>query len=805
MASLLAVMIVAKSSLGSQLVYAYPPDPRAVPRTHKPVYSASRRQRALYQAYTSSSDSDSGTDTSDDQDDHTPDSKHFLGFPDNVLASLLSPSRELCDQPFELVVDHLSFVGHPVWLGDDDPPRDRPDEAAAKPDTGASERGQDGDEDDDDDDDDDSSAVRGRSRRPRYKDLVTEDDLDLSAAERDRTVGPPASRNASAPPRPLLIADSGSPSPTRPGTLARSQSSTSTLHPGSSLASSQHSHNSLAGSSRLVSFNFLCVIDTPPDSHLSSHLEGFYKDVIIPITANIKALEKKDLWLGKQAAKLRRAKETAIEKDDPYDAFLRSLPARSALAGALSQLYTSLKADELAEIHLGPLPVQVILRGELPAEDDLELRERDALLLSDQADDDLSPAGRRDRSLSPGGHAYGKSRPPPLFSRMRRRPPVHFHPWETLLLLEDARVLQRDVLEDSLLWRFLEICRPTLSFAEYETLLDLDSEDQLLEDVVDHLVHWKKARVIDLISLKGSYSIAAGFKPTRLPFLASSFATAFPSLPPLPTLLSRLSPTDPYLAVIPSSSQRSLYLTALIWLLRNDVVDKPRTFVRVVASEAIKRATTQHWGGLQSGVSGATTSGTGISGRDDSASQLSTSASGASDHSFGSAYRRSRLAVGGSAPGEDGEGARDGRAGGAGAGAGGADSPRDSQLSTSARSATMSARPPRSRRAAAAPAQRAKGLSTATYSSHSERLDEGNLAPSVIVEPGRPSMLESRWISEICRDKDKAVVDKFERIIRMLNGRHHLDEIRFRAQLSRKHLSLVLAAFDEHLVLFTHP
>lgn len=42
-------------------------------------------------------------------------------------------------------------------------------------------------------------------------------------------------------------------------------------------------------------------------------------------------------------------------------------------------------------------------------------------------------------------------------------------------------------------------------------------------------------------------------------------------------------------------------------------------------------------------------------------------------------------------------------------------------------------------------------------------------------------------------------------IIRMLNGRHHLDEIRFRTQLSRKHLSLVLSAFEEDLVLFTHP
>ncbi|BGP38026.1 Nitrogen permease regulator 3 [Rhodotorula kratochvilovae] len=793
MASLLAVVLVAKSSLGAQLVYTYPPAPRTVPRTHKPVYSASRRQRALYGAHTSSSSSDSGSDSSDDADDRGPDSKHFLGFSDNVLASLLSPSRELCDQPFELVVDHLAFVGHPVWLGDDEGPRERAEEP--KPERGGSDGGS-----DEEDEEGDTAGARGRSRQPRYADLkglVIEDELEAPALERDRTIGPPASRNASAPPRPMLIAESASPSPTRPSTLARSQSSTSTLHPGSSLASSQHSHNSLAGSTRLVSFNFLCVIDTPPDSHLSSHLEGFYKDVIIPITANIKALEKKDLWLGKEAAKLRRAREVAIEKDDPYDAFLHSLPARSALAGALSQLYTSLKAEELAEIHLGPLPVQVLLRGELPAEDDLDMRERDAILLSDQADDDLSPAGRRERSLSPGGHAHAKSRPPPLFSRMRRRPPVHFQPWETLLLLEDARVLQRDVLEGSLLWRFLEICRPTLSFAEYETLLDLDSEDQLLEDVVDHLVHWKKARVVDLISLKGSYAVSAGFKPARLPALTASFAAAFPSFPPLAALLSRLSPTDPFAAIIPPS-QRSLYLTALIWLLRHQVVDKQRTYVRVIASETIKRATAAHWSGAQSGVSGAGTSGTGAgpksaaSGAEDAASVLGTSASGASDRSFGSAYRHARQASRSGGGGEDDEAAR-----GMAVVSGGAD---DSPLSTSA---SMHARAVRCRRAA--PAQRAKGLSTATYSSHSERMDETNMAPSVIIEPGRPSMLESRWISEMCRDQDKAVVDKFERIIRMLNGRHHLDEIRFRAQLSRKHLSLVLSAFEEHLILFTHP
>ncbi|GAA5841542.1 hypothetical protein JCM11251_001256 [Rhodosporidiobolus azoricus] len=787
MASLLAIALVAKSSLGPKLVYAYPPDPHSVPRTHKPIYRDARKQSALYAGYASEDDSAS-SGSSDDEDEENRegvDSKQYLGFPDAVLASLLSPSRELCDQPFELVVDHFAFVGHPVWLGDEEPVRER--QASVR---GGSSGTEDGDDEGDEDED-----GRGRSRIPKYADLSTlviEDEVDL---ERDQTVGPPATRNASAPPRPMLILDrdyTASPA-RRPTDLARSQSSASTMHPGSSLASSQHSHNSLAGASRLISFNLVCIIDTPPDSHLSSHLEGFYKDVVVPVTANVKALEKEDLWLGKEAAKLRRAREKALEKDENWSDFQHSLPARSSLAAAISQLYTALKADELAEIHLGPLPVQVLLRGEIPVEDDSQRdRERDAYLLGGADDYDEGnhePSKSRSRSISPGGHAYGRHRPPPLFSRMRQRPRVHFEPWETLLLLEDARQLQRDVVEGSLLSRFLEICRPTLSFAEYETLLDLDQEDQILEDIVDHLVHWKKAQIVDLISLKGSYAVSSGFVPTRLPKLSALFSSTFPSLPPLPALLSSLTPCEPYSTLIPAS-QRAIYLNALIFLLRHEIVEKQRTYIRVVASEGIKRATAQYWGAY-GGASTVSKSVTGSSRHggtgDENASGLSTSLSGMSDHSFGGRSGRSRQS---SKP--DLEDAR------TMAIISNVGSPKESALSQSAQSATMSFE--RSRRKTA----KSKGISSATFSSHSERPDELSSTPSVIVEPGRPSMLESRWLSEMCRDKDPSVVQKFERIVRMLNGRHHLDEIRFRTQLSRRHLQLVLSAFEEHLILFTH-
>lgn len=146
-----------------------------------------------------------------------------------------------------------------------------------------------------------------------------------------------------------------------------------------------------------------------------------------------------------------------------HDEFLDTLPARSPLAAAISHLYLTLKRDELAEINLGGLPVQVLLRGELPIEDDADLleRERDEYLLH-------GPDGHHSRSRSPSpggetGYAVGKQMPAPLFSRMRKRPRAKFYPWQSLLLLEDAKQLQKDLLEGSVLERFLDICRPTLS------------------------------------------------------------------------------------------------------------------------------------------------------------------------------------------------------------------------------------------------------------------------------------------------------------------------------------------------------
>jgi Nitrogen Permease regulator of amino acid transport activity 3 len=86
----------------------------------------------------------------------------------------------------------------------------------------------------------------------------------------------------------------------------------------------------------------------------------------------------------------------------------------------------------------------------------------------------------------------------------------------------------------------------------------------------------------------------------RLPLASysASFASEFPHLPPLPVMLSRLAEPRTFSSVIPSTvsrSQQPLYLDALIWLLKADLVIQMHVFVRVIARPTIKHAAKDAW------------------------------------------------------------------------------------------------------------------------------------------------------------------------------------------------------------------
>jgi hypothetical protein len=52
-----------------------------------------------------------------------------------------------------------------------------------------------------------------------------------------------------------------------------------------------------------------------------------------------------------------------------------------------------------------------------------------------------------------------------------------------------------------------------------------------------------------------------------------------------------------------------------------------------------------------------------------------------------------------------------------------------------------------------------------TFSSNSDRPDDVIKGATIILEPGRPSLLESRWLVEMAREKDSVVAEKFERFV----------------------------------------
>ena len=102
-------------------------------------------------------------------------------------------------------------------------------------------------------------------------------------------------------------------------------------------------------------------------------------------------------------------------------------------------------------------------------------------------------------------------------------------PWQSLLPMKDPEEFLEDIDDDGLLSRFLEIMSPrwaislcgpvsqegpeadklpgaialSLTFTEYETLLDTDS--QSIMEIAEHLIYWRKAKLIDTISLKSIY------------------------------------------------------------------------------------------------------------------------------------------------------------------------------------------------------------------------------------------------------------------------------------------------------------
>jgi hypothetical protein len=160
--TLLAILLVTSSAKGSNLVWRWPPSPKPSPRLARPrpiptisqldnPWRAARSPGSPTEEITghlnadavleddddyewkrpnsirrrgmsfSTSRSSSRPNTPDHDGPYNPDDcivtdeyNDVLGYHSEFLANLLCPKRSLCHQKFELLVDDLAFIGHPV-------------------------------------------------------------------------------------------------------------------------------------------------------------------------------------------------------------------------------------------------------------------------------------------------------------------------------------------------------------------------------------------------------------------------------------------------------------------------------------------------------------------------------------------------------------------------------------------------------------------------------------------------------------------------------------------------------------------
>lgn len=128
MDSLLAVLLVVRSRPGPQLVYRYPPQAqrhasRQSTRQHDDSDSDSDGEingiASLRPSHAAKPSQESAQTTVDINETAQPESTDFLGFSEDSLEKLLAPGPWNDRKKFEICLDGITFVGHPIHAHED--------------------------------------------------------------------------------------------------------------------------------------------------------------------------------------------------------------------------------------------------------------------------------------------------------------------------------------------------------------------------------------------------------------------------------------------------------------------------------------------------------------------------------------------------------------------------------------------------------------------------------------------------------------------------------------------------------------
>ncbi|KDN52131.1 hypothetical protein K437DRAFT_266834 [Tilletiaria anomala UBC 951] len=462
--------------------------------------------------------------------------KMYLGYECDFLASLLSPKQDLCHQKFEMVIDDLAFVGHPVSL-------DHSEMDAAE----------------------DEFEQRGRKEGRRADDFGAPQEHSSGACEGRL---PKTKLDLF---HLVLVVDRPDPSA---GTAVLDLTSylqffydNVVFKMTAALYAEQLRVNYISEEAeKLVALRERCIDDGQSlsaytaqclgMSSLASSIRDLYgslsasSDAFVTINDSIEVHLQLPPILRSSAQLL---KLPDVETDiDPLDPLFLSGGGFAGLGRDPASLarFMDLEPDDLLYEEWTRTTGAYLLPW------------KTLLLMNDWHDDN-------DVDLPPGPFRYE-----PEHGKNRSPDGVGLEPW--------AR-------------KFTRLLQPTLAgiptFAELADLLGWD----LYEDVYPmarHLIYYGEAKVVDVPRLKSMYANSPLLELSDLPELSIIWAQTFTELAPLPAFLASLSQTVQPYSKLPDfqdgSVSKATSLQALIWLLREDVIVHMHVRLRLIARSEIK-------------------------------------------------------------------------------------------------------------------------------------------------------------------------------------------------------------------------
>ncbi|WFD34671.1 Nitrogen permease regulator 3 [Malassezia cuniculi] len=339
--------------------------------------------------------------------------------------------------------------------------------------------------------------------------------------------------------------------------------------------------------SSVTQFSLVMVLERPdpqlllPGLDLAQLTNTFYA-LVFKVTAVLYAEEIRAHYVSTHVKMLNTLRDECIQHDGTHRDYLRAAVAQSSLAEAIYRIQRSigrcrdqvLTVNGHIDLHLQlpPLLIDPGKAGRLP--------EVQHVL------DPIDPLIMRGDTPHPSAPELSTTE----FQEWTNATGPFLVPWKTLLLPEDFSDPDGPNASLYVLTKPLaDLCEPTLqgarTFSQAAEKLGWDLYSRVYP-MARHLIYYGKARVIHVPRIQALHAIDPSLDLSSLTELSERWRLAFPMMRSLPQLMADISASlRPFVSLFSQRTNPKLVLRVLVWLLRHRVVIQMHVHLRLVATE----------------------------------------------------------------------------------------------------------------------------------------------------------------------------------------------------------------------------